>query len=244
MKRQRPLFLFLLLPTLFFAQTKSIYQIGLSTGFTNAAIKSDAYSPLILSGYSAPFSLHFQKIKDQTRHVVEVGFLSVQPSEKFNTSIVETGGHLSYEWLKSYNSLFNSTKFRFYYGFSALFAGSQRRVFVPNLPNNNNAFDGSLTLNAALMSEYYDGQNRLTMQVNYALLGYQYGSLYDYAFVGRRFLSPQNVFQMSSFLRYASPISAHINIRMGYLFYLYRSATPQYLGVLRHQIELGLQYQF
>jgi hypothetical protein len=233
--------LFAVAQPLLFAQNTSIHQIGLTTGLTNKTIKSEAYSSRTLSGIGVPVGLFFQKIKECNRHTIEVGFLSANPSESYKTSVKDVTGHISYEYLKS---AYNWHNIHFYYGFSALANGGQRQHITRNLGNNNTAFEGNWTLNGAIMAEYQRGAKRLTGQINYSLFGYQYGTLYSFAFIDTRFLTPSNLTQFTGSLRYLTPISPHFNVRLGYLFYLYRSSTPQYLGLLKHQFDLALCYQF
>ena len=229
------------IPFIVFAQNATVKQIGFTTGLTYNAIKSDAYSPRILSGVGVPLELFFQRIKDNIRYSISTGFLSSNPSEASNTSIKNVSGHISFEYFKKAK---NWDKISFFYGVSAIFIGSNRQLIVPNLGNNNQSYELATTLDAAIMAEYFDGKNRLTSQLNYALLGYQTGTLYSYAYYDDRILSPANVVQLTGSIRLLTPISKHFNFRTGYLFYLYRSPTPQYLGILKHQMELALCYQF
>ncbi len=233
--------IFIVLKTSILAQNKPIHQIGLLSGLTYEAIKSDAYSPLILSGISLPATLFYQKIKDNRRYKFEIGAMSIHPSEKFNTSIDDTNGHLSFEWLKAANRWQN---IQFHFGFIGLFEGSHRYNITRKLGNNNEAAELSLTLNAVVMAEWFQNNHRLTAQLNYAVIGYQSAILYALTFADKRVLTPANLFQINGSVRYNKPISSHFNFIAGYQFYLYRSDTPQYLGILKHHFELGTAFVF
>jgi hypothetical protein len=234
-------FIFTLFQTAVFAQTAPVKQVGLVTGLTYEAIKSDAYSPRILSGIKPPLSIAFQILKNKSRHTFELGILSIQPKEAANTSVEDINGHLSYEWLKR---VYEWKNIQFYGGVSGSITGSHRQNITRKLPNNNEAFEESTTLNAAILAEYIQSGNRLTAQLNYSVFGYQFGTLYDYAFMGKRILTPFNLLQINGLIRLNAPISKHFNFITGYRFYLYRSGTPQYLGILKHQIEVGTAFVF
>jgi hypothetical protein len=241
MKKLCLFLLFATIPSLIIAQNTSICQIGFATGFAYKAVKSEAYSSRILSGIGLPIELFYQKINERSRHTVGVGFLSAKPSESYNTSAEDMSGQINYEWLKR---AYNWRKIDFYYGFNALASGAYRQYVTPNIGNNNSAFEGNLTLNAAIMAEYEQDEKRFTGQLNYTLIGYQFATLYSFAFTDTRVLTPSNLTQISGSLRYLTPVSKHLNLRTGYLFSLYRSPTPQYLGLLKHQFELAVCYQW
>jgi hypothetical protein len=240
MKKLCLFLLFAAISSFLFAQNTSVRQIGFATGLAYKAVKSEAYSSRILSGIGVPVELFYQKINERSRHTVGVGFLSVKPSESYNTSTEDMSGQINYEWLKQ---AYNWRKINFYYGFTGSASGGYRQYITRKLGNNNEAFEGNLTLNAAIMAEYQQDGKRLTGQINYALIGYQFATLYSFAFTDTRILTPSNVTQISGSLRYLTPVSKHLNIRTGYLFSLYRSPTPQYLGLLQHQFELAVCYQ-
>jgi hypothetical protein len=241
MKKRYLCLFFCIIQSILFAQNTSFRQIGFATGLAYKAVKSDAYSSRILSGVGVPLGLFYQTINERNRHTIDIGFFSAKPSESDRTSAGDMDGHISYDYLKL---AYNWRNMRFYGGFSALANGGFRQYTTRNLPNNNIAFEGNLTLDAAIMAEYKQGENRLTGQINYALLGYQYAALYTFAYRDTRILTPLNLTQITVLLRYLSPISKHINFRTGYVFSLYQTPTPQYLGLLKHQLELAICYKW
>jgi hypothetical protein len=241
MKKYYLFLTFCVFQSILFAQNKSIHQIGFTTGLAYRAIKAEAYSSGILSGAGVPVGLFYQRINERSRHTIDVSALSTTPNEKFNTSAKGFSGRLSYDYLKS---AYNWQNIRFYYGFSTLLNGGYRKYTTRNVPNNNSAAEGNLTLDAAIMAEYEQDGNRLTGQINYSLLGGQYATLYAFAFIDTRLLTPLNLTQINGSLRYLAPVTKHFNFRTSYLFYLYHSSTPQYLGVLEHQLELAICYKW
>jgi hypothetical protein len=230
--------------TSLWAQQQSNKQIGLGTGLSYYAEKSELYSPVTHKGSSAPMQLFFRFNGQKDRHHIQLQYSSLDlnsPSTGFvpQKRII----YLQYAYHRKFASANN--KFNFFGGIVLNSAGERHNVSGNINAAGNDSYDEfNSSLCPSVLGETSLGKDILTVQCWVSLLtytvepGYAEGLPYKANWMGINSYS-----KIGSRISYTTSISHRFDIRGDYQFEFCRSVKYEPVTSLNHQVIISLVYK-
>lgn len=218
-------------------------QIGLGTGISFNALKSELISSYTHKGSSAPVQLFFRSGKEISRHHFQLQYYNLTLTSSSNgLSTTDEGGYLQYAYHRKVTRLWE--KVTVYGGLLINAKGSSRNNFSANTSNGNNQSGELLTsLDPSVLMEYPVRKNLLAIQLWSPVLAFLYQRGYALGPEGGNWISFNKFGGLDCRMSYDKYLSDRWNARFDYQFQFYRITKLETLASLSNQIVVSLVYK-
>lgn len=224
------------------SQVLATKQIGIGTGLSLNALKSELISPYTHKGNSAPLQLFFRSGTELSRHHVQLQYLaSVLKSSSAGLATDEEGGYLQYAYHMRVTRIKDNL---ILFGGAVVNAQGTKRtnLFRGNIGNN---ITGELiaSLSPSLLAELSLKNDKLSAQLWFPIFAFLYQQSYALGPDDGYWLSLSNFTGFDWRVSYDKYLSERWNARLDYQFQFYRLSKFETLALLRNQVAISLVYK-
>jgi hypothetical protein len=228
-----------------FSQVAATKQIGLGTGISFNALKSELISPYTHKGSAAPIQLFFRSGKEISRHNVQLqyfGYKLNSASDGLSTS--DLRGYLQYTYHRRIKNFKNKVTL---FG-GAVFSGngSLRDNWINSnrIPGNNQAGELTFSFSPSLLLERPVKRSCFSFQGWLAVLNLTLQPGYALSYPERtNWLSLGDYTEFNSRFSYSKYVSNRFDLRIDYQFSFSHLTNYETLGYVSNQVVTSLAYK-